>query len=98
MKRFIVLGLGLFCCCGLLTSLGFWQLYRGEAQSERVNRFEIQMNSEHKELGEQLSIVPVSEALWTRVEVTGRYLNAQFYLDNRTEMIRKERKASRIEK
>jgi len=83
MKRFIVLGLGLFFCCSLLASLGFWQLYRGEAKSERVNRFEMQMNSEPKELGEQLSLVQVSEAMWTRVEVTGRYLNVQFYLDNR---------------
>ena len=86
--RFFILSSCLVACCLFLTSLGFWQLNRGELKDQRASLFEKRTAVDLKQLGHAPLPHEVEKLLWTRIEVPGQYLKERVFLDNRTKKSR----------
>ena len=71
-------------CCLFLTSLGFWQLNRGELKEQRASLFEKRLAINLKHLTHATLSQEVQDLLWTRIEARGQYLKERLFLDNRT--------------
>ena len=73
----------LILACALLVNLGFWQLKRGIEKEEITSLYNQQKKAGPTRLLEQGHLGPSESTIWTNYQLSGRFLNKVYLLDNR---------------
>tara|TARA_Y100001970_G_C14214903_1_gene849074 strand:+ start:1434 stop:2144 length:711 start_codon:yes stop_codon:yes gene_type:complete len=69
--------------CALLVNLGLWQLKRGNEKEEITSLYDQRKKAVPTRLLEQGHLGPSESTIWTNYQLSGRFLNKIYLLDNR---------------
>ena len=81
--RALVLIICLLLGCALLVNLGLWQLKRGNEKEEIAGLYDQRKKSVPTRLLEQGRLGPTESTIWKNYQLSGRFLNKIYLLDNR---------------
>ena len=69
--------------CALLVNLGLWHLKRGNEKEEITSLYDQRKKAVPTRLLEQAHLGPSESTIWTNHQLSGRFLNKIYLLDNR---------------